>query len=155
MVIDKSKLTWDDYRFLAMFQVFAKAVGNFAGQAPTEKALHVGLDAVFKWWCANGIMLPGEPDFKDIAAQVAMQTASVAYEQDSIQAAVSQLKPLWLVWPCQAPPTMTSQVPDTTPPPTPRGRQPQTQPPGNRPPKPQPRPLAGFRATVRRMLGLR
>lgn len=96
-MIDKNKLrTDDDYRYLAMLQIFGKGIGTFAGQPPVKKALAYGLDAVFSWWCKHGVDMPGEPDLIDTAAQVATWTAHLAgYELDTIGEAVEGLKPKW------------------------------------------------------------
>lgn len=96
----ESCMNWDDWRIMAMFQIFAAGVGKTAGLAPSSQALPAGMDAVYQWWCANGMPLGNEPDVSDVAAQLAVEIASLIYEPDDIQDALSTLTPKWKSTPC-------------------------------------------------------
>jgi hypothetical protein len=124
VAIDKSKLTWDDYRHFAMLPIFAKGIARFANQDPSsvyQSMLADGMTAVFRWWCQNGIPLPGEPDFLDVAAQVAGGTAkSLGFEDAEIQSTISMLAPKWLTYSCKTVPGVSPQP--GVPSPAPDGR---------------------------------
>jgi len=82
----------EDALIYAMFQVFAQGPAQYAGmQAATMKACTQGIKAVFDWWCLHGILLGGEKDLKDVAAQVAETIATAVYESDTAAACMQAL----------------------------------------------------------------
>lgn len=95
-------MNWDDWRIMTTFQIFAAGVAQTAGLAPSSQALPAGMDAVFQWWCKHGMPLGNEPDVADVAAQLAVEIASLIYEPDDIQDAISTLEATWKSTPCAA-----------------------------------------------------
>jgi len=87
-----------------MLPIFAKGAAKFYGYAPTFSAALAGMDEVFRWWCANGILLGNEPDLKDVAVDVAIEIAlQVGYEQSDINAHLPVMLQKWASVPCKNP----------------------------------------------------
>lgn len=100
--IDWSKYwskTSDDYRGYVNLQVFAKGVGQYAGQPPSLAAVAAGLDAVFKFVMTTVPWPPpggakGE-ERMDAAAEAALEVANEVYESDVVAAALDLVLPKW------------------------------------------------------------
>jgi len=86
-----------------MFQIFAQGPAKYAGLKATQKGCTTGIKAVFDWWCANGVLLGGEKDLKDVAAQVAETIASAIYEPDTTAVCMQELMPYMAQKSCGTP----------------------------------------------------
>ncbi len=80
-----------DRLLYSMFQVFAAGPAMYAGSEVTAKACTQGIKAVFDWWCRHGVLLGGEKDLKDVAAQVAETVARTIYEAEVVQNSMASL----------------------------------------------------------------
>lgn len=98
----KKKLYDPSTRMFQAMLVFSRAVGRYAGQdVSADRIAHVGMDAVFTWWCKHGPRGTAH-DKREVGAQIAADAAEqFGFDDSVIEPAITRLMRIWATVRCR------------------------------------------------------